>query len=170
MNLTKYSNLLLIAWLLFISIPAAVRGADEKPVPNQRLTRLYSELQTLFRHYYPNATSRLQNGEIHFEHNTRIYMIHHRTRRGEWTDASEEQGPKRGGILCDISLQKGEYQGPLVYPQTFDERYFKVLRMAPYLPKHDVRLEVRLSYPEDVNEDFLEKFTKLIDDFPKYID
>jgi len=89
---------------------------------------------------------------------------------GEWQDPWEERGPKPGGILCDITLQKGAYHGQTMVPQAFDKRYFKVLLLAPHAAKQDVHIEVHLSYPRDVNADFVKRFTDLANDFGKYLD
>jgi hypothetical protein len=108
--------------------------------------------------------------KIHFEYDTRVFIVHEAYKTGEWQDPREERGPKPGGILCDITLQKGQYQGAAAAPQTFDKRYFKVLLMAPYSSKRDVHLYVRLSYPGNVSSDFLKEFADLVNGFEKYVD
>ena len=55
-------------------------------------------------------------------------------------------------------------------PQIFDKRYFAVLLLAPYSPKRDAHLTVRLAYPQDVSPEFLKQFTELINSFEKYVD
>lgn len=55
-------------------------------------------------------------------------------------------------------------------PQTFDKRYFKVLLMAPYSPKQDAHLSVRLSYPRNVTAEFIKQFTELVNEFGKHLD
>jgi len=55
-------------------------------------------------------------------------------------------------------------------PQILDNRYFKVLLMAPYSSKHDAHLKIHLSYPERVSVDFLKQSTELVNDFGKYVD
>ncbi len=170
MDMTKHNSLLLVASFLFALIAAPATGADEESSQNLALTRFYSELQTLFRKHYPKATSHLLKDKIHFEHNTRVFIVHEPLKTGEWQDPRETRGPKPGGILCDIALQKGQYQGAAVVPQTFDKRYFKVLLMAPYSAKHDVHLYVHLFYPGNVSSDFLKEFAELVNDFQKHVD
>src|ERR1039458_6677961 len=99
----------------------------------------------LFRKYYPKVTSHLLKDKIHFEQETRIFIVHEPLMTGEWQDPWEERGPMRGGILCDITLQKGKYQGQAEVPQTFDKRYFKVLLLVGYSAKEDVHVHVLLS-------------------------
>jgi hypothetical protein len=155
---------------LGILVLAPARAADDEALQNPKLKRFYSELQTLFRKHYPKATSHLLKDKIHFEHGTRIFIVHEPLMTGEWQDPWETRGPKPGGILCDITLQKGPYQGQAVVPQTFDKRYFKSLLAAPYSSKHDAHLEIHLSYPRNVSDDFLKQFTELVNDFGKYVD
>jgi hypothetical protein len=168
-------NTKLTSWLFLLSfflalIAAPTRAAEYETLQNPALERFYSELRTLFRKHYPKATSHLLKDTIHFEHDTRVFIVHEPLKTGDWQDPRETRGPKPGGILCDITLQKGQYQGAAVVPQTFDKRYFTVLLMAPYSAKQDVHLYVHLSYPGNVGTDFLKEFADLVNGFEKYVD
>ena len=160
---------LLLAFLAIL-ITTPVRAADDETLQNPALKRFYTELQTLFRKHYPKATSHRLKDKIHFEHDTRVFLVHEPLMTGEWQDPRERRGPKLGGILCDITLQKGPYQGQAVVPQTFDLRYFTILLLSPYSPKQDAHLTVHLSYPRNVTEEFLKQFAELATDFSKYVD
>ena len=159
----------LLMLVSFLMAPP-VRAADDGTLQNPALKRFYSELRTLFQRHYPKATSHLLKDKIHFEHDTRVFIVHEPYKTGEWQDPWEERGPKPGGIHCDITLEKGAWQGAAVVPQTFDKRYFAVLLLAPYSPKRDEHLTVHLAYPQDVSPEFLKQFTELIDSFEKYVD
>jgi hypothetical protein len=163
-------SLLLCAVLLAAFITTPVRAADDEVLQNPALKRLYAEFQALFRKYYPNVTSHLVKNSIHFEQDMRAFIVHEPLRTGEWQDPRETRGPKLGGILCDIALQKGQYQGAAMVPQTFDKRYFRLLLMAPYSRQYDAHLYVHLAYPGTVSSDFLKEFTGLVDDFERYLD
>src|SRR5207245_1510966 len=126
--------LLLVGVLLSGLIATLARAADVEVVQSPDLKRLYAGFQTLFLKYYPNVTSHLLMNTIHFEHDTRAFIVHEPLRTGEWQDPREARRPKLGGILCDIALQGGQYQGAAMVPQTFDKRYFRLLVMAPSLP------------------------------------
>gem|GEM_PF-1484488 len=166
---TKFTGPLLLALLgILITLPA--RAADDAALQNPALKRFYSELKTLFRKQYPQATSHLLKDNIHFESDTRVFIVHESTMTGDWQDPWETRGPKSGGILCDIRFQKGKYQGQAVTPQTFNKRYFKTLLLASYSEKRDAHIVVQLSYPRNVNEDFLRQFTELVNEFGKYVD
>jgi hypothetical protein len=153
---------LLIVWL---AVVGGVHAGAAEPSADPDLTQLYSDLRSLFYRYYPNVSAHMLNDEIHFEADTRIFLIHRQLKTGEWQDASPTRGPKRGGILCEISLAKGRYLGAAAVPQTFDERYFKVLLLAPYSAKRDAHLIARLSFPDGTNERFLTEFTELVNRF-----
>jgi hypothetical protein len=167
---TMNKTLVLIAAFFLILVAAQATDVTGESLQNPVLKPFYSELQTLFRKYYPKATSHLLKDKIHFEHDTRVFIVHEPLKTGEWQDPWEERGPKRGGILCDITLQKGKYQGAADVPQTFDKRYFKVLLLVGYSAKEDIHVHVLLSYPANVSDDFLKDFTKLINNFPKYVE
>jgi hypothetical protein len=160
---------LLLALFSFLVL-APARADDDEALQNPKLKRFYLELQMLFRKHYPMATFHLLKDKIHFEHDTRIFIVHEPLLTGEWQDPWETRGPKPGGVLCDITLLKGQYQGQAVVPQTFDKRYFKILLAAPYSSKNDAHLEVHLSYPRNVSDDFLKQFAELVNDFGKYVD
>ena len=134
------------------------------------LKKFYSELRGLVRRHYPHATSHLLKDTIHFEHDTRVFIVHEPLKTGEWQDPWEERGPKPGGILCDLELRKGKYGGAAAVPQTFDKRYFTVWLLAPYSAKHDCHLYVHLYYPRDVSAEFLNQFGELVRDFEKHMD
>lgn len=90
-------------------------------------------------------------------------MVHEPLKTGEWQDAFEMKGPNRGGILGDITLEEGPYQGAAEVPQSFDKRYFTMLLMAPDLPALGGHLRVELWYPADVDGGFLRQFRLLVD-------
>ena len=148
MNTKHNTRLLLFAFVCSL-LAAPAKAGDDESLQNRALKRFYSELGTLFRKHYPKATSHLLKDTIHFEHDTRVFIVHEAQMTGEWQDPWETRGPKPGGILCDIRFQKGKYQEQAVAPHTFDKRYFKILLLAPYSEKHDAHLVVHRSIPVD---------------------
>jgi hypothetical protein len=155
--------------LVLVTLPAEAQASQsgETPLQNPALKPLYAELRALFLKHYPKVTSHLLGDKIHFEHDTRVFIVHEPQKTGEWQDPWETRGPKPGGILCDMTLHKGPYQGAAAVPQSFDKRYFTTLLLAPYSRERDVHLQVHLSYPRNVNAEFLKEFTKLLDEFRK---
>jgi len=160
---TKLTGPLLLA-SFGILITLSARAADDSALQNPAFKGFYSELKTLFRKHYPQSTSHLFKDSVHFESDTRVLVVHEETMNGDWQDPWETRGPKPGGILGEIRFMKGNYQEHAAGPQTFDKRYFKILLLAPYSKKHDAHIVVRLSYPRNVQEDFLKEFTKLVNE------
>jgi len=150
-----------------VSMPVLV--AEEKPLQNPALKSLYPALKKLFGEHYPEVTSHVLRDTIHFEHNTRLFVVHHALKTGEWQDPTTQRGPKRGGILCSLALDEGNYVGSAVVPQKFSMRYFTTWLLAPYSEKHDRHLYVHLHYPGDVDPEFLKRFQKLVNDFGQFL-
>jgi len=142
-------------------------AADDAPKPD--LKPLLKEVRKVVEKHYPKATVTLKDQTIHFEFNTRKFMIHEPTLTGEWQDAHEEPGPQKGGIYADIELRAGQYMGMATVPQSFDKRYFTLLLTAPHSRKLDHHLYIHLKYPRDVPKDFLKEFERLVDGFEKHV-
>ena len=147
-----------------LTASAAIDGspkADDRP----DLGPFLAEVRRLVERHYPKATVRRDGSVIHFEFNTRKFLIHEPLLTGEWQDAHEEVGPQKGGIYADLSLNPGKYQGMADVPQSFDKRYFTLRVMAPYSGRLDRHLSVHLKYPRDVPPGFLPEFQRLVNEF-----
>jgi len=156
--------------MLTLGCLLAVAGrtaADDAPKPDFK--PFVEEVRKLVEKHYPKAKVTLKDQTIHFEFNTRKFMIHEPTLTGEWQDAHEETGPQKSGIYGDIELLAGEYGGMAVVPQSFDKRYFTLLLMAPYSKKLDHHLYVQLKYPRNVPKEFLKEFDRLVDGFEEHV-
>ena len=165
--------MVLVAFVGAASICA--HSAVPDPDTTKRVTfasnRFYVALRRLVQRYYPDATSHRLRDTIHFEDDTRIFLIHGEERGGgEWRDPFAERGPMKSGIYCDIGYQKGAYAGMAGVPQEFDQHYFTTLLMAPYSEKLDSHLFVRLKHPKTgkISHDFVEEVTRLINEFDRY--
>lgn len=141
--------------------------ADDEPKPD--LKPLLAEMRKLVQKHYPKGKVTFKDGTLHFEFNTRKYMIHEPLLTGEWQDAHEEVGPQKSGIYGDIEIRQGQYGGQAGVPQAFDKRYFTLLMMAPYSKKLDHHLYVHLKYPSDAPKEFLKEFVDLVNGFEKYV-
>lgn len=170
MKIIGKTSLILLTLLCFTSSLSSVGTAQPGAQHRSRLNRFYPELRTLFLRYYPKVTSHLLDEKIHFEQDTRVFILHEPQKTGEWQDPSETRGPKPGGVFCDIELREGKYNGAAGLPQTFDKRYFKVLVMAAYSQKHNAHLYLHLYYPDNARDEFLKQFSELVNDWEKYLD
>ena len=160
--------ILLIAFIFAQSLPAS---SDHEDAPqDRRLKDLYSEIQQLAMRYYPEATFHFIGTNIHFESDTRTYIIHVPLKTGEWQDPRAVRGPKKGGILGTIELRDGRYGGAAAVPQNFDRHYYEVMLMASYSKKYDCHLLTKLYVPRlKKNDAFIKEFTELINNFEKKI-
>jgi len=154
---------LLFTFALVLLLSSAI--AEDAVPQNPTLQPLYKQFGDLYRHYYPQATGHLLGDKIHFEHDTRIFIVHKPSKMGEWQDPWEERGPKKDGILCEIELRRGAYGGAAVVPQVYVQPYYTLLLLAPYSKKLDSHLYVHLFYPTGASEEFLKAFRDMIQSF-----
>jgi hypothetical protein len=152
----------LIAGILEPHSPAF---SQESQAALPTLQRLHSVLGPVFQRHFPQATSTVTAEGVHFEADTRAFLIHLPLLTGAWQEAREIKGPNRNGILCDIRMVRGKYDGQATLPQTFDNRYFKTLVTAVPSPSQHEYLHVHLSYPDSVDSLFLKEFTDQLDVF-----
>lgn len=133
------------------------------------LKQLYEEVRQIVRRHYPQATMHRLGSKIHFEHDTRIFIVHEPLKTGEWQDPWEVRGPKKDGIYGEIEVRQGRWRGAAVVPQTFDKRYFKDMLMAPYSDGLDAHIEVHIKYPSKVPDGFLNELTGVLNRFEQYV-
>src|SRR5262245_17524463 len=110
--MTRMACALALAFLLQFASQATAEDA-----PAVDLKPFVAKLREVVRKHYPEAEVGLVGKAIHFEYNVRKFWIHDASLTGEWADAHEEEGPKKGGIYGDIELQGGEYMGMAAVPQ-----------------------------------------------------
>ena len=155
--------------LAFVCFLTASGRSEAGEAPGPELKPFLEEIRKLVVKHYPKGEVTLKDETIHFEFNTRKYMIHEPLLTGEWQDAHEELGPQKGGIYGDIELRPGEYGGMAAVPQSFDKRYFTLFLMAPYSKKLDYHLYIHLKYPRDATKEFLKEFGQLAEGFEKHV-
>lgn len=164
----------LLALLLALAAPRAVRARDDvssAPAPAVfAAERFYRDVRALVRRHYPEATAHRLGEKIHFEHHTRVFVVHEPLKTGEWQDPCEERGPRMGGVLCDMEFRRGRYGGQAGVPQRFDKHYFTVLLLAPYSKRLDGHLYVHLLLPGHgkIPDGFEDALRRLIDGFGEY--
>ena len=133
--------------------------------PVDSIDDFYSTVRKVIAKHYPAVAVSNTDTTLTFDWNTQLFKIHEPTKTGEWQDATEQRGPKRGGVFCEIVSEAGVYNGQAEVPQTFDKGYFRVLLLAPYSKRLDRHLHVLLSYPADASKDFLREFTEAVNQF-----
>jgi hypothetical protein len=119
---------------------------------------LYAACTKLLKEYYPNAKIKQKDANLHAEYKMRMFDIPQTN--------TIEPGVEWGGVLCDLELAPGPYTGVEPVPRQLNQySTYKVMVLAPYSPKYDCHLNVRLTYPFDIKPDFLERFKLLVNDF-----
>ena len=158
--------------------PAApgVKGAHSSaaqvagdPAGKVDLQPLHDKVRALVKKYYPEASTSLDGTTIQFEYKTRKFMIHTPLMTGEWQDAHEAIGPQPGGVVGSIELCAGQYRGQVMLPQTFDDRYFLALELAPYSKQLNCHLRVSLKHPRNEAGEFLKEMWELLDHFDQHV-
>ena len=95
--------------LLLLSAGTPLHGQRTEDGPPRWFDSFYSNVRKLVRRYYPQATSHLLANNIHFEYDTRVFVVHKPLKNGRWQDTWEQRGPKKGGILGEIEFRRGRY-------------------------------------------------------------
>jgi hypothetical protein len=143
------------------------------------LADVYAKLKPVFQKYYPAATmtNAAANG-LHFEYEVTNFNFSTPAQPGAGAlrENPIQRGPKHGGILCNVYLEKGKYGGQLAMAfkpvnggefaeAVIDKKEYKELLLAPYSTKRDANLWVVLLYPPDASGKFVEEFRVIIKSF-----
>lgn len=140
--------------------PALDGSANSASSNWQKLSDMFEKLT---KEFYGKAKLRKLKDAIHAEYKVRPWEINTASNKFE-------EGPNWGGILYDVKLQSGPYAGVHVVPKKFNEySTFHVELFAPYSKKFDCHLLSRIAYPFDVDQEFLKRFKKLVEDFEQYL-
>lgn len=160
-----------LALALSFFVVTAANGNPPTTAPAQEfdLRRLAREVERVGRQAYPKAACVVSGDRIYFEFDARDFMVHEPLKTGEWQEAVIERGPKRHGIVGDIELFKGAYNGAAELPQTLDKRYFTLAVSAPYSKQLDAHLHVGVKYPAEVPAGFKAQLEQVLNDFESYV-
>lgn len=149
---------------ILLSTLVAVPGTESA---DEKLKTFFESLAQVVQKHYPKAQVTAGEAELRFSFDARRFMIHEATKDGEWQDAFEEAGPRKGGIVGEATVRPGRWDGQAVVPQALDKRYFTLWIAAPYSAALDRHLLVRLKYPRQATPEFLKDFTDLVASFEK---
>jgi len=155
-----------------ISVPAPA-SAHTQAVLGSFPADTCAKLKGLFQKYYPAAafTNQLADA-VQFECEVAMIEVPADS-KGPPVQYTTARGPKKGGIMCDVYFQKGQYLGQLLIPDggyLMDKKAYKELFMAPYSAKLDAHFYLCLRYPPDASGDFLKEFDAIMKDFEKDTD
>ncbi|MBV8878881.1 MAG: hypothetical protein JO332_02845 [Planctomycetaceae bacterium] len=150
---------------MLVALVTVGLGATAAAAPGKDLSPFFDAVRALVEKHYPKAAVTAKAARLTFEFNTRKYMVHEPLKTGEWQDAHEELGPQKGGVVGEIDVVPGRYEGAAVVPQGVDKRYFVLWFAAPSSEKLGVHLLVHLKYPPNAPKEFLKDFTELVEKF-----
>ena len=153
--------------LLLLSAEIPLHGQRTEDGIPRWFDSFYSDVRQLVRRYYPQATSHLLANNIHFEYDTRVFVVHEPLKNGRWQDPWEQRGPKKDGILGEIEFRRGRYGGAALPPQVFEKPYFRILLLAPYSEACDCHLYTHLTYPPTAAPKFLQEFQTTVESFKR---
>lgn len=130
-----------------------------KQEANPQFAGLTRQIDELVKEFYPRAKIEIKGNTMHFEQKIRPFPVAG-TRR-------HEPGPDLGGVLGDLELKTGRYQGVDKVPSQVNSNFHTTLKMAPYLKDIDSHLFVRFIYPPDAAPEFVDRLNKLLSAFGK---
>jgi hypothetical protein len=117
---------------------------------------IYKEIQDLVKEYYPKARFSTSEKKLHFEEKVRNEVGYY--------SGHIELTPQAGGILGDLSLVSGDYEGADKdrLPSEVANGFNTVLVMAPYSKQQQSHLLSRLVFPRDLPNDFKDRFKQIV--------
>lgn len=126
---------------------------------NPDASKVFTEIETLVKEYYPKAKFVRTDDKLHFDYKARGLA--------GAQSGLKELSPDSGGVAGDIVVKQGKYTGKERNPSETNLILHMVLFMAPYSEPHDQHYFTRLSYPPDASVDFLTRFKSIIGDMQK---
>ncbi|MDZ4835573.1 MAG: TraB/GumN family protein [Candidatus Melainabacteria bacterium] len=153
------SNLKKLADLQTAELPPVAQKPDEPLSSEAALeNKVFDSVTKFIRENYPKAKVTRAGNKIHFEHRTRPNL--------NTLTKKTETIPDFGGVIGDLELKPGEYNGPVKLPQKYAEyAFYSVILMAPYVQSTNVHIYTRLAYPSDTPQDFTDQFESLMRSF-----
>ena len=142
-----------------LSPPQLNSSGASAPDPQVQLNALFQIVANLVKKYYPKANITISDSSMHFDKKCRLEDGYYSGRM--------VLAPQTGGVLCDIILKPGEYNGEDKnrLPSITQDGFHANLTMAPYSKLLNKHLLTHLSYPPDTELEFKQHFQKLIDSF-----
>jgi hypothetical protein len=179
MKISTLIDRILVTTICVLVFTLETVSGEDASRRNAMLESVQRKFESLFHKYYPNAgiTNHQSNG-VHIEYEVTSFKFPPAELTGKHENPIQ-RGPKKGGVQCDIYLEKGEYRGQLALfprgngqfrPYIIDRKAFKQLLLAPFSRKRDAHLWISLSYPPDTSETFLKEFRELATEFEKDAD
>jgi hypothetical protein len=138
--------------------PAAV-AMPSYPDPVETLPATFKNIQKLVLQFYPKAKFDVKPTSMHFDEKCKSELGYY--------SGHMAMAPQAGGILCDIAVQDGQYDGKDKdrLPSEMEDGFHCELTMAPYSKHDNKHLLVKLTFPPDISVEFKENFKNLVNEF-----
>lgn len=120
---------------------------------------IFQDLQNLVKEYYPNSKITFADRKLHFQFRVaELQSAHYKT---------VALSPLPGGIIGDVSLEPGTYEGSdkELLPSDVVDGTQSILTMAEFSRQRNSHLLAKLIYPPDVLTDFKDRFKFLVRTF-----
>lgn len=138
--------------LLIISLLTATAAFAQAPKSDEWATKL----QAVIRQHQADAVVAVEQGAYVYRYHTQAFMIHTIHKTGEVSKTAHEQvGPNVDGILLQVTLQDGPYQGAAEIPQDLREPYWTTFLNA-YPMATGKYLWMQLSYGSRADKKLIE--------------
>jgi uncharacterized protein YbaP (TraB family) len=119
--------------------------------------QIFQEIRELLKEYYPKAKLLADDHKMHFEYKGHILENTYTNR--------QELAPDSGGVVGDLVVKPGRFNGSGKVPREENQYYYMVLLLAPYCEESDKNLNTALRYAPDTPLDFVDCFKKIVSKF-----
>lgn len=123
-----------------------------QPVKEKNLPEVYKDVENLVHTYYPDAEISKSDDGMHFEFKTKMMEQNRLT----------VKAPRLGGIVGDIKVTPGRYEGNEYLPMLTHDVLFSTLLLAPYSNAEKSHLHTKLLFPPNAPAPFLNSFKKVL--------
>ncbi|MBX9696057.1 MAG: hypothetical protein K2Z81_26960, partial [Cyanobacteria bacterium] len=162
--LSRLICVLILASLLVVADCNLVYGADAGATTEESTERgqdaVFSEIANLVKDYYSKAAISSEKAGVKFKYKVKNEVSFYGAKKSI-------EVPNNGGILGEVRLASGKYEGQDKDRLPSEERagFYTKLVMAPYSSERNAHLFAQLLFPEDVSIEFKEKFKELVSSF-----
>lgn len=141
--------------------PSPASAAPSEAELGPKAAALFKDVSKLIKEYYPNAKPVIKGCHYRLEYKARSFDAPQTN--------SFDIGPDWGGLVVDMQLKPGPYDGVKAVPCQLNEfSFYVVLLFAPYSPSNNCHLLARISHPFDVPPDFLARLKQLVNGFDQH--
>ncbi|MBP9807705.1 hypothetical protein KBF38_05310 [bacterium] len=145
--------------------PNLVADPDKRVLPPKVVLKkqppdvIYKNIMAIVKQYYPQATVTLKGNSLHFERKTRKIYEHYSRKL--------ELAPDAGGILGDVELRPGEYNGfdKDRIPSEQFQGFRTTILLAPYSKELKTHMYVKMICPVDSPTEFKDKIKATVNSF-----